>query len=99
MSANPVVALRSGASRRPVEAVRRWSGRRGAEGLSTGAVERDPTVVATERPASDPGHLAERTQLVEQPRLVARDPCRQDVPFQDRGRDGDARQLIDDLRE
>ena len=59
----------------------------GRSGSRPGPDERDPAVVAAEAPPPHPGDLAERAQLVEQPRLVARDPGRQDVALEDRGRD------------
>ena len=65
--------------------------------LAAGPHQRDPPVVTPETPASDPGHLAERTQLIEQARLVAGDPRRQHVPLEDRGRDRQPGQLVDDL--
>ena len=61
--------------------------------------ERDPPVVAAQRPATDPGDLAEGAELVEEPRLVARDPGRQHVALEHRRRDGDAGQLVDHLGE
>ena len=62
-----------------------------------GPDERDPAVVAAEAAPPDPGHLAQRPELVEQPRLVARDPGRQHVPLEDRRRDRQPGQLVDDL--
>ena len=71
----------------------------GAQDLAAGPDQGDPPVIATEAPPPDPGDLAERPELVEQARLVARDPRRQDVPLEDRGRDRQAGQLVDDLGE
>jgi hypothetical protein len=67
------------------------------QGVPTWPVQADPPIVATEAATSDPGHLSQRTQLVEQPRLVAGDACRQDVALEDRRRQGDAGELVDDL--
>ena len=60
----------------------------GAEQLATRADEDDPAVVAPQAAPAHPGDLAEGAQLVEQPRLVARDPGGQDVALEDGGRDG-----------
>ncbi len=59
--------------------------------------EDDPAVVAAEAPPPHPGDLAERAELVEQPRLVAGDPRRQDVALEDGRRDRQPGQLVDDL--
>ncbi len=69
------------------------------EQLAPGPDQDDPAVVAAEAPPPDPGDLSESTQLVEQARLVAGDPCRQDVPLEDRGGDRVAGELIHDLGE
>ena len=71
----------------------------GPEDLAAGSKEHHPAVVATEAAPAHPGHLAERAELVEQPGLVARDPRRQDLALQDRRRDRDAGELVDDLGE
>ena len=81
---------------RRLDAVRR-PGR--SQDLATGTDECDPAVVATEAPPPHPGHLAESAQLIEQSRLVAGDPGGQDVAFQDRGRDREPGELVDDLGE
>ena len=70
-----------------------------AQRLAPGPNERDPPVVAAELPVPDPGDLAERAQLVEEARLVARDPGRQDVALQHRRGHRHAGELIDDLGE
>ena len=69
------------------------------KGLATRPDEHDPPVVASQAPAPDPRDLAHRAQLVEEPRLIPRDPGRQDVALEDAGGDGQARELVDDLRE
>ena len=69
----------------------------GPERLAARPDEHDPAVVAAEAPPPHPGDLAHRAELVEQARLVARDPGRQHVPLQDRRRDRQAGQLVDDL--
>ncbi len=68
-----------------------------AQGLAAGSPEHDPAVVAAEAAVTDPRDLAHRTKLVEQARLVAGDPGREDVSFQHRGRDREAGELVDDL--
>ena len=65
--------------------------------LAAGSDEGDPPVVATQASPPHPSDFAECTQLIEQARLVARDAGRQDVPLQDRRRDRQAGQLVDDL--
>ena len=77
----------------------RHRGRRAAARLATRTDERDPAIVAAEAPPPDPRDLAHRPQLVEQPRLVARDPRRQHVPLQHGCRDRQAGELVDDLGE
>ena len=62
-----------------------------------GRTEDDPPIVATEAPPPHPGHLAERAQLVEQPGQVAGDSRRQDVALENRGRNREPGQLVDDL--
>ena len=59
--------------------------------------ERDPPVVAAQRAAADPHHLAGRAELVEQARRVAGHACRQDVALEDRRRDRHALELRDGL--
>ena len=71
----------------------------GAQELAAGPDEHDPAVVAAEAPPPHPGDLAQRAELVEQPRLVAGDARRQDVALQDGGRDRHAGELVDDLGE
>ena len=71
----------------------------GAQDLAARPDERDPAVVAAQAPPPDPGDLAQRPELVEEPRLVAGDPRRQDVALEDRGRDRQAGELVDDLGE
>ena len=83
-------------ARRPLDAVRQADR---SERLAAGAVQHDAPVVPPERTSPDPGDLAERAELVEQPRLVTRDPGRQDLPLEDRGRDRHAGQLVDGLGE
>ena len=78
---------------------RRRAAPSGRSGLAAGPDERDPAVVAAEAPPPDPGDLAHRPELVEQPRLVARDPRRQDVPLEHGRRDRQAGELVDDLGE
>ncbi len=65
--------------------------------LAARSIEHHPAVVAPEAPAPHPGDLAHRAQLVQQPRLVARDARREHVTLEDRRRDRQARQLVDDL--
>ena len=64
-------------------AIRAIDDARRPEDLAAGAIQRDPAIVATETPAADPGDLAHRPQLVEEPRLVARDPRGQHVALED----------------
>ena len=68
-----------------------------AEGLAAGPDEGDPAVVTTEAAPPHPGHLAQGTKLVEQARLVARHPRREDVPLEHRRRDRQAGELVDHL--
>jgi hypothetical protein len=88
---------------RDVARLARWldavRGPRRSQDLATGTDECDAAVIATEAPPPHPGDLAERAQLVEQSRLVARDPGWQHVSFQDRGRDREPGELVDDLGE
>ena len=70
-----------------------------AQRLPAGPEQHHPAVVTAQAPAPHPGDLAHRPELVEQPRLVARDACRQHVALQDRGGDREAGQLVDDLGE
>ena len=70
-----------------------------SQDLAPGPDQGDPSVVAPEASSPHPGHLAERAQLVEQARLVARDPRRQDVALEDRGRDRQPGELVDHLGE
>ena len=65
--------------------------------LATRPDEGDPAVVAAEAPPPHPGHLAQRAELVQQPRLVARDPGREHVALEDGRRDRQPGQLVDDL--
>ena len=81
---------------RPLDAL---DGADGPKRVATRADERDPPVVAAETPPPDPGHLAERAELVEEPRLVAGDAGREHVTLQHRRRDRQAGQLVDDLGE
>ena len=74
-------------------------GRQIAQRLPAGAIENDPAVVAAQAAPADPGYLAQCAQLVQQARLVAGDPGRQNVALQNGGRDRETRQLIDDLRQ
>ena len=69
----------------------------GQEVDAVAPVERDPSIVATERSAADPDHLAGGAELVEQARGVAGDACRQDVALEHRGRDRHPLELGDDL--
>ena len=71
--------------------------RSGSEGLAAGTPEGDAAVVAAEAALPEPRDLAHRAELVEQPRLVARHPGRQDIAFEHGRRDRESRQLIDDL--
>ena len=64
-----------------------------------GPEERDAAVVASQRPAPDPGDLALGAELVEEPRLVAGNARREHVTLQHRRRDRDAGQLVDDVCE
>src|SRR5438093_840422 len=48
------------------------------EQLAAGAMEHDPAIVATQAPVADPGDLAQRAELVEEPPLVAGAPRRAD---------------------
>ena len=68
-------------------APRRRPGPAGRSASRPGPEERDPAVVAAEAAAPHPGDLAHRAELVEQPRLVARDAGRQDVALQHGRRD------------
>ena len=61
--------------------------------------QRDPAIVTTETPPPHPGDLAECAKFIQQPRLIAGDPRRQDVPLQDRRRDREPGQMVHDLRE
>ena len=72
---------------------------RAAKDLPARPVERDSTVVPAKASPTDPGDLPERTELIEKPRLVARHPHREDIALEDRRRDRNPGQLIDDLGE
>ena len=105
----PVERCAPASEERPDRLVTRcaWPlGRRGLDATRTadrperfpaGSEERDPPIVPAEAPPPHPGHLTERPELVEQTRLVAGDAGRQDVALEDRGRDRQTGQLVDDL--
>ena len=67
--------------------------------LAAGPVEDDAPIVAAQTPPPRPCHLAQRPELVQEPRLIAGDPRRQDVALQYRRRDRNAGQLIDHFRQ
>src|SRR5437868_3028105 len=67
--------------------------------LAPGPVQREPAVVPAQAPPPHPRDLAQRAELVEQAWLIARDAGRQHVALQDRRRNREARELVDDLGE
>jgi hypothetical protein len=78
----------------PIDAIGR-AGR--SQRLATGSIERDAAIVAAEAPPPHPRDLAHGPELIEQPRLVARHPCRKDVALQHRRGDREPGQLVHDL--
>ena len=89
--AKPLVQLPAGSHR--------VAGRHAAQPLAAGSVQHDPSVVAAQATGTNPGHLAKSAELVQQAWHVARDSSRQDVAFENRGRNRHARQLVDHLRQ
>ena len=92
VGAQPLVELPS----RPLHAVGRAGG---PQQLPARPQQDHAAVVPAKAPPPHPGDLAHGAQLVEEPRLVAGDARREDVPLQDGRRDRQARELVHDLRE